>query len=191
MKIFRCFAAFVCIHHPMVTAAAEAPSGMVLIPGGTFAMDSELPGSRMDEKPVIKVTPDGGWLDACDVTNADYRKFIDATGYSTIAERPIDWEEIKKSVPSGTPKPSPERLQPGAVIFSPQPRPIDPKPGEKFMANIWTGIFPVTNTAEDRPSTPACATSAPVARTVSLKPSRTSLRLELIDQVLFLRRVAL
>ncbi|MEY3897663.1 MAG: Serine/threonine-protein kinase pkn1, partial [Verrucomicrobiota bacterium] len=83
------------------SAAPAPPAGMVFIPGGTFAMGSELPGGRMDEKPVIKVTLDGFWIDACAVTNADYRKFTQATGYKTIAERPIDWEEIKKTVEPG------------------------------------------------------------------------------------------
>jgi formylglycine-generating enzyme required for sulfatase activity len=36
------------------------------------------------------------------VTNAEFREFVDATGYKTIAERPIDWEEMKKNLPPGT-----------------------------------------------------------------------------------------
>ena len=108
---------------------------MVLIPGGTFAMGSDLPGSRRDEQPVVQVTLDPFWMDECDVTNAEFRKFVDATGYKTIAERPIDWEEIKKTVPPGTPKPPDEQLRPGSVTFSPRPE-SDAKVEESWLA--WT-----------------------------------------------------
>ncbi len=121
---------------PAAPNKSAAPEGMMWIPGGTFAMGNELPGGRMDEKPVIQVTLDGYWIDACDVTNASFRKFAEATGYKTVAERPIDWEEIKKQVPPGTPKPSAEQLQPGGVTFAPQPGPVDPKAEESWWA--WT-----------------------------------------------------
>ena len=62
------------------TAFASPPPGMVLIPGGSFAMGSALPGSRSDEQPVVQVTLDPFWIDECDVTNAKFRKFVDATG---------------------------------------------------------------------------------------------------------------
>ncbi len=121
-----------------VLSAAEptTPEGMVWIPGGTFSMGSELSGSRMDEKPVVKVTLSGFWMDKGEVTNAQFRKFTEATSYKTIAERPIDWDEIKKTVPPGTPKPAPEQLQPGAVTFCPRPGPVDPKSVEDWWA--WT-----------------------------------------------------
>lgn len=141
-RILRCLAAgfFLSVLGLSVAAAAEektaAPDGMAWIPGGTFSMGSDLPGSRMDEKPLVKVTIDGFWMDVCDVTNADYRKFVDATGYKTVAERPIDWEEIKKTVPPGTPKPSAEQLQPGAVTFFPRPGPVNPRAEEDWWT--WT-----------------------------------------------------
>ncbi len=102
------------------TAFAESsPSpGMVFIPGGTFAMGSALPGSAPDEQPVVEMRIAGFWMDATDVTNSQFRKFVKATGYKTIAERPIDWEELKNTVPPGTPRPTDEQLQPGAVTFS-------------------------------------------------------------------------
>ncbi len=115
---------------------APPPPGMVLIPGGSFAMGSALPGSLQDEQPVVHVTLDAFLIDTCDVTNAQFRKFTEATGYKTIAERPIDWEEVKKTVPAGTPKPPNEMLQPGCVTFSPPPGPIDPRAGETWWD--WT-----------------------------------------------------
>ena len=125
-----------CARFACAETAPAPPPGMVAIPGGTFAMGSELPGSRRDEQPVVQVTLDGFWIDACDVTNEQFKKFVEATGYKTIAERPIDWEEIKKTVPPDTPKPAAEQLQPGAVTFSPPPGAIDPRAGETWWA--WT-----------------------------------------------------
>lgn len=111
-----------------VAAFAEsdgAPMGMVWIPSGEFTMGSDLSGSKRNEQPTHKVTVDGFWLDEHDVTNAEFRKFIEATGYKTTAERPVDWEELKKQVPPGTPKPPDEMLQPGTLVFTPPPGPVD------------------------------------------------------------------
>jgi formylglycine-generating enzyme required for sulfatase activity len=108
-----------------LAAQAEKPPGMAWIPGGEFSMGSELPGSRLNEKPVLKVTVDGFWLDEHDVTNAEFRKFTAATGYKTTAERPVDWEEIKKQLAPGTPKPADEMLRPGSLVFTPSDGPVD------------------------------------------------------------------
>ena len=102
-----------------------APRGMVWIPSGEFSMGSELPGSRVNEKPVIKTSVDGFWIDEHDVTNAEFRKFVDATGYKTTAERPVDWESIKKQAAPGTPKPPDEMLQPGSLVFMATDGPVD------------------------------------------------------------------
>ena len=112
---------------PVVSPGAPgpAPDGMVWIPSGQFTMGSELSGSRRNEQPAHKVTVDGFWLDAHNVTNAEFRKFVEATGYKTTAERPVDWEEIKKQVPLGTPKPPDEMLQPGSLVFTPPEGPVD------------------------------------------------------------------
>ncbi|MES2475535.1 MAG: formylglycine-generating enzyme family protein [Verrucomicrobiota bacterium] len=104
-----------------VSAAEEAPVGMVKIAGGTFTMGSNLPGSRKDEQPLMPVTLDSFWMDATPVTNAEFRKFTEATGYKTIAERPINWEEMKKQLPPNTPKPADEMLVPGGMVFTPRP----------------------------------------------------------------------
>jgi len=73
------------------TVAEESnPVGMVWITGGTFTMGSEMPGSKGNEQPAHKVTVDGFWIDEHAVTNAEFRKFVDATGYKTTAERPVD-----------------------------------------------------------------------------------------------------
>ncbi len=106
-------------------AAGEANPGMVWIAGGTFTMGSDLPGSQRNERPPHLVSVDGFWIDEHAVTNVEFRKFVEATGYKTTAERPVDWEELKKKVPPGTPKPPDEMLQPGSLVFTPSNGPVD------------------------------------------------------------------
>jgi len=104
---------------------SAAPSGMAWIPSGEFSMGSDLPGGQANEKPVVKVEVEGFWIDEHDVTNAEFRKFVEATGYKTTAEQPESWEELKKQVPPGTPKPPDEMLQPGSLVFTPASGPVD------------------------------------------------------------------
>lgn len=99
--------------------------GMVWIPGGEFTMGSTDPLARPDEAPVHRARVDGFWIDATEVTNAQFDAFVQATGYKTIAERPVDWEELKKQVSPGTPKPADEMLQPGSLVFTPPTHPVD------------------------------------------------------------------
>jgi iron(II)-dependent oxidoreductase len=54
-------------------------SRMVLIPAGEFLMGKDVPGGA-DFSPAHKVRVDSFYLDAQEVTNAEYRKFCDATG---------------------------------------------------------------------------------------------------------------
>ena len=74
--------------------------------------------SMMREKPSHNVYVDGFFIDITEVTNKQFKKFAAETGYITIAERKIDWEEMKKSLPPGTPKPHDSILQPGSLIFN-------------------------------------------------------------------------
>ncbi|WP_243641633.1 SUMF1/EgtB/PvdO family nonheme iron enzyme [Maribacter algicola] len=69
------------------------------------------------EKPRHKVAVDGFFIDTHEVTNAQFSQFVEETGYVTVAERQIDWEEIKKQLPQGTPKPHDSILQPGSLVF--------------------------------------------------------------------------
>ena len=97
----------------------DTPAGMVWIPGGTF-MQGAVTIDKMamsHEKPTFPVAVSGFFMDVNEVTNADFKKFVDATGYKTIAERAIDWEEMKKQLPEGTPKPHDSIMQPGSLIF--------------------------------------------------------------------------
>ncbi|MCH5599310.1 formylglycine-generating enzyme family protein [Niabella ginsengisoli] len=92
-------------------------TGMVLIPGGTFIMGSK--NNDISQATAYKVKLDSFYMDATEVTNDEFARFVNETGYKTIAERPIDWDEIKKQLPPGTPKPDESMLQPGSLIFDP------------------------------------------------------------------------
>src|SRR6478736_1120323 len=99
--------------------AGEPPEGMAWIHGDTFQMGSNRPESRKNEQPPHTVIVHGFWMDAHVVTNAEFAKFVAATGYQTTAERPVDWEQLKKQLPEGTPKPAEEMLHPGSLVFTP------------------------------------------------------------------------
>jgi len=98
-------------------SALEKKDGMVLIPSGTLNMGGENDQAEANEFPKHKVEINSFWMDESEVTNAQFQKFIDATNYITIAERPVNWEEIKSTLPPGTPKPADSLLQAGALVF--------------------------------------------------------------------------
>ena len=98
----------------------ETPEGMVWVEGKSYTKGAKKNDiyAMMREKPSHEVYIDGFYIDITEVTNNQFKKFVDETGYITIAERKIDWEEMKKSLPSGTPKPHDSILQPGSLIFN-------------------------------------------------------------------------
>lgn len=96
---------------------SSAPKGMVWIPGGQFRMGSDDQAPR-NEMPAHEVKLDGFWMDAHEVTNAEFQEFVEATDYETTAEKKPDWEEIKKELPPGTPKPSDDKLVAGSLVFN-------------------------------------------------------------------------
>lgn len=100
-------------------------ANMVWIPGGTFAMGADNKQSSIDEYPKHKVMVDGFWMDVTEVTNKEFTAFIEATGYITTAERKLNWEEIKKQVPAGIPKPHDSILEPSSLIFKASSREVD------------------------------------------------------------------
>ena len=57
---------------------------MIFVPGGTYRMGSDK--HYPEEAPVHRVTVDGFWIDRTPVTNRDFRKFVNDTGYVTFAE---------------------------------------------------------------------------------------------------------
>lgn len=106
-------------------AARAAHPGMVWIPGGTFQMGADNDQASQDEYPKHTVMVSGFWMDRTEVTNAQFAAFVRATGYVTTAERKPDWNDLKKQLPPGTPKPDPSLLVPASLVFSPPDHPVD------------------------------------------------------------------
>jgi sulfatase modifying factor 1 len=75
---------------------------MVAIPGGAFTMGSSGEFSRADEQPPHHVRVDSVWMDTTEVTNAAFRRFAEATGYVTTAEKAPNLEEIMAQLPKGS-----------------------------------------------------------------------------------------
>ena len=199
---------------------------MEWIPGGEFTMGTNDPNSMPEERPAHRVSVRGFWMDIDTVTNAQFAKFVRATGYVTTAETKPDWEEMKKELPPGTPKPDARVFVAGSLVFVPTKAPVplddmsqwwvwtpgaswrhpegpgsslagrenhpvvqvswddaaayarwagkrlpteaewehaargglkdkryawgdDFRPGGRYMANTWQGVFPVKNTGDD------------------------------------------
>jgi len=98
----------------------NGPDGMVWVHGKTFLQGAKQSDNfaMSREKPAHIVSVDGFFIDVTEVTNKQFKQFVAATKYITIAERPIDWEEMKKQIPANTPKPHDSILQPGSLIFN-------------------------------------------------------------------------
>jgi sulfatase modifying factor 1 len=96
-----------------------APNDMVWIPGGEFSMgakdfsDMGMVGMQatQDSRPVHRVYVDGFFMDEADVTNAQFARFVTATGYVTVAE--------KVPTRADFPNAPPENLVAGSVVFAP------------------------------------------------------------------------
>ena len=101
----------------IVVSADTNSTGMLLIPAGIFSMGGDNKQASEDEYPKHKVQVDAFLMDATEVTNAQFKKFVDATHYITTAERKPDWEELKKTVPPGTPKPPDSALVAASLVF--------------------------------------------------------------------------
>jgi sulfatase modifying factor 1 len=87
-----------------------APEGMVWIPGGTFSMGTDDP-HMTEAHPWHGVTVSAFWMDRTEVTNAEFARFVAATGYVTSAERPLD--------PKDFPQLSVEDRAAGSPVFTP------------------------------------------------------------------------
>ncbi len=104
--------------------APTAPEGMIWIPAGEFTMGGADHFARPDEKPLHRVKLDGYWISRTPVTNAEFKKFVDATGYVTTAERKPTLAEIMKGAPPGTPPPDESVLVAASMVFTPPGYPV-------------------------------------------------------------------
>ncbi|MCH2137160.1 MAG: formylglycine-generating enzyme family protein [Phycisphaerales bacterium] len=96
------------------------------IPGGVFMMGSDAQDARPDERPPHRVQVSPFYMSRTEVTNRQFRAFVEATGYMTTAQQPVDWELLRKQVPPGTPRPSDDLLQPGSMVFVQPPPDTSP-----------------------------------------------------------------
>ncbi len=99
--------------------------GMVFIKGGAFEMGGDNTQADKDEYPKHSVTVSSFYMDATTVTNAQFKNFVDATGYITTAEQKPDWEELKKILPPGTPKPDDEMMVAASLVFKQTTGPVN------------------------------------------------------------------
>lgn len=88
---------------------------MVWIPGGTFTMGSDH--HYPEEAPTQRVTVSGFWMDQHTVTNKQFQRFVKATRYVTVAERPPN--------PQDYPGALPKLLVPGSLVFQQPLHPVD------------------------------------------------------------------
>ena len=104
---------------PVVTIGdgVSAPANMAWVPPGVFLMGSDSTMAQPNEKPAHPVKVGGFWIDVTHVTNDQFAKFVQDTGYVTTAERKPEWETIRVQLPPGTPEPPDEVLVPGAMVF--------------------------------------------------------------------------
>jgi formylglycine-generating enzyme required for sulfatase activity len=107
---------------PIRETESPAPSplqlrtaGMVHIPSGTFRMGSDR--HYPEEAPAHRVTVDGFWIDRAPVTNREFRKFINATGYVTFAEVKPNAQDYPGALP--------HMLKAGSLVFTPPRHPVD------------------------------------------------------------------
>jgi len=102
LLVLACALALVSAHGCQKGGEGVAPSraveparverdGMALIKGGTFRMgsDDEMP----DEAPAHEVEVKSFWMDAREVTVAEFKQFVEATGYKTDAEQ-FGWSGV-------------------------------------------------------------------------------------------------
>lgn len=107
-------------------ARAADTSRMAWIAGGEFAMGSDK--HYPEEAPVHRVRVGGFWIDRCAVTNAEFARFVEATGHVTLAERPANAADY--------PGAKPGMLAPSSVVFRKAAGPVDLR--DPF--NWWTYV---------------------------------------------------
>ena len=116
----------------------KAPEGMIYLAGGTYTRGSK--GKQDNEKiyreetPAHKTTVGPFFIDVTEVTNAQFKQFVDATGYKTLAERGLS----KKDFPQAPP----EMLVPGAGVFKHSNQKIDP---HRHNPMTWWPFVPGAN----------------------------------------------
>lgn len=104
-----------------IPSVLACSTGMTKIHGGTFTIgaNNEFP----EEKPAQSITVQDFCIDTHEVTNQQFAKFVEDTGYITMAERPLSVAQF--------PKLTEEERSPGSVVFQPIPE------GQPFQELSW------------------------------------------------------
>lgn len=110
-----------------MTQTIAPPAGMVHIPGGSFTMGSD--SHYAEEAPAHRVTVGDFWIDRYAVTNADFRRFVEATGYVTLCERHANPADYAGADPS--------MCAPASCVFVKPAHPVN----MSNAYNWWTYIF--------------------------------------------------
>jgi formylglycine-generating enzyme len=114
------------IHGMETRAAPVAPAQMAWIPPGTFAIGCDR--FYAEEAPVRDAEVGGFWVDRHPVTVAEFRRFVDATGHVTVAERPLD--------PADYPGADPALLTPGSLVFAGTSGPVDLRDARRWWRYV-------------------------------------------------------
>jgi formylglycine-generating enzyme len=99
---------------------------VVRLDGGEFTMGSN--SHYPEEAPTHRVRVDAFGIDRYEVTNRRFAAFVEATGYVTVAERPLE--------PADYPDAPPENLVSGSLVFTPTPGPVD----LRHLSQWWTWV---------------------------------------------------
>jgi formylglycine-generating enzyme len=115
------------VQHVVFGDGVHGPAGMAWVPDGQFLMGSDYKLAQANERPAHTVRVHGFWMDRHHVTNSEFRKFVEATGYVTTAEQKPDWNTLKVQLPPGTPQPPDSAMVAGAMVFvgTSQPVPLE------------------------------------------------------------------
>ncbi len=108
----------------MTGPPSSVTSRLVHIPGQTAMLGSD--DHYPEEAPAREVTVGDFWIQPHLVTNAQFAEFVDATGFLTVAERPLD--------PVNYPGAPAENLQPGSMVFNRTRGPVD----LRHLSQWWT-----------------------------------------------------
>lgn len=113
---------------PHAGSTGDVDRDMVWLPGGRFTMGSDR--HYPEERPERAVTVAGFWIDRTPVTNAQFSRFVAATGYRTTAEIAPDAADYPGALP--------ELLVPASLVFQSPPHPVDPR----GPASQWWDLRP-------------------------------------------------
>src|SRR5262245_35655049 len=108
----------------VVGDGVKGSAQMVWWPGGEFLMGSDHELAQANERPAHRVKVGAFWMDRHHVDNAQFRRFVAATGYVTTAEKKPDWETLKVQLAPGTPKPPDSALVAGGMVFVGTEKPV-------------------------------------------------------------------